>query len=86
MGEFSKQEIYQEAQCIYDAVSDAAMESGREMPWWSELPEEVMDTYLERAKGKLQQRKTTHETLEKLKESDVIEWLESKGYEVSKYE
>ncbi len=86
MSEFSRLEIYQEAQCIYDAVTDAAMENGRDMPWWSELPEEVIDTYLERAKIKLHRQKTANETLEKLKESDVIEWLESKGYDVSKYE
>lgn len=86
MSEFTQQEILTEAQCIYDAVSDSAMESGREMPWWSELPEEVMNTYCQRAIGRLTRRSETFAALEKLNKSDVVEWLEDNGYCVEKYD
>lgn len=86
MNELTHQEIYTEAQIIYDGVVDSAMESGREMPWWSELPEEVMNTYIQRAIGRLTRRRETFAALEKLNESDVVSWLEDKGYDVAKYE
>lgn len=86
MSEFSSEQILTEAQVIYDAVCDSAMENGRDLPWWSELDEDVMQSYLEQDKRKLQRKAEAEKVLTTLKISDVIEWLQDKGYDVSKYE
>lgn len=82
MDEFTSEQILTEAQIIYDAVCDSAMESGRDLPWWSELDEGVMQTYLEQAKRKLVRKSEAEKVLSKLKVSDVVEWLQDKGYDV----
>ena len=82
MDEFTSEQILTEAQIIYDAVCDSAMESGRDLPWWSELDEGVMLTYLEQAKRKLVRKSEAEKVLSKLKVSDVVEWLQDKGYDV----
>ncbi|WP_110875948.1 hypothetical protein [Franconibacter helveticus] len=86
MAEFTSEQILTEAQIMYDAVCDSAMENGRDLPWWSELDESVMRSYLERAKSKLERKAEAEEMLSRLKVSDVVEWLEEKGFDVSKYE
>ncbi|WP_313481452.1 hypothetical protein [Atlantibacter hermannii] len=86
MSEFTSKQLLTEAQIIYDAVCDSAMENGRDLPWWSELDEDVMQSYLERAKRKLQRKAEAEKVLVTLRISDVIEWLQDKGYDVSKYE
>ncbi|HDR2612790.1 TPA: hypothetical protein QCI19_002827 [Enterobacter ludwigii] len=82
MSEFSSEQILTEAQVIYDAVCDSSMENGRDLPWWSELDEGVMQTYLEQAKRKLSRKAEAEKVLSKLKVSDVVEWLQDKGYDV----
>ncbi|CZV06166.1 Uncharacterised protein [Enterobacter hormaechei] len=86
MSEFSSEQILTEAQVIYDAVCDSAMENGRDLPWWSELDEGVVQTYLEQAKRKLERKAKAAEVLSTLRVSDIVEWLQDKGYDVYQYE
>jgi hypothetical protein len=78
--EISQKEILHEAQCIYDAVCDSAMENGRDMPWWSELADEQAEVYLERAKRRLVRQGELTEAIKGFSESEVAQWIMNRGY------
>lgn len=83
-GEFTNKDVISEAKSIYDMVCDCAMENGRDLPWWSELPEESCEYYINKAKNILERRSKIFKLLKDAKIEDVLEWVDEKQYDLNK--
>lgn len=72
---YTQKQLIDEAKGIYDVVCDRAMESGRDLPWWSELDETTANSYIERARRVLDRRAQITEALKGFTFDEVLAWV-----------